>query len=64
MTDRAAPRASHWPLWLRRGPFLCCITVTGEPDVAQNRANTLARDQYRLLPRSDAEEPAEQEARR
>jgi hypothetical protein len=20
MTDRATPRASHWPLWLRRGP--------------------------------------------
>ena len=20
MTDRTAPRASHWPLWLRRGP--------------------------------------------
>jgi hypothetical protein len=19
MTDRTAPRASHWPLWLRRG---------------------------------------------
>jgi len=24
MTDRAAPRASHWPLWLRRGP---CETI-------------------------------------
>ena len=24
MTDRTAPRASHWPLWLRRGP---CETV-------------------------------------
>jgi hypothetical protein len=24
MTDRTAPRASHWPLWLRRGP---CETI-------------------------------------
>ena len=63
---RAYQLRSSCVLWLRRGPFLCCITVTGAPDVAQNRANTLARDQYRLLPRGDrdAEAPAEQEARR
>ena len=37
-------------IWLRRGPFLSCITVTGANDVAENRAITLVRDQYRLLP--------------
>lgn len=46
-------------IWLRRGPFLGCVSVSGEPDVAHNRANTLVRDQYRLLPPSnrDAQEP-------
>jgi DNA-binding MarR family transcriptional regulator len=47
-------------IWLRRGPFLGCISVSGsgDKDVAQNRAATLARDQYRALPRSDRD-PAE-----
>ncbi len=67
---RAYQLRSSCVLWLRRGPFLSCITVTGAAEVAQNRANTLARDQYRLLPRSerDAHEPValrvEQEADR
>jgi DNA-binding MarR family transcriptional regulator len=61
---RAYQLRSSCVLWLRRGSFLCCIAVTGE--AAQNRANTLARDQYRLLPPSDrdADAPVEQEVRR
>jgi DNA-binding MarR family transcriptional regulator len=50
---RAYQRRSSCVIWLRRGPFLVCITVTGVAEVAQNRAITLVRDQYRLLPRSD-----------
>lgn len=50
---RAYQHGDTCVLWLRRGPFLSCVSVSGDKDVAQNRANTLARDQYRLLPPSD-----------
>lgn len=53
---RAYQLRSSCVIWLRRGPFLGCVTVTGAADVAQNRANTLARDQYRLLPRAERDE--------
>lgn len=53
---RAYQHGDTCVIWLRRGPFLgciSCISVSGEKDVAQNRATTLVRDQYRLLPPSD-----------
>ncbi|HEY4017717.1 MAG TPA: transcriptional regulator [Pseudonocardiaceae bacterium] len=50
---RAYQRSSSCVIWLRRGPFLCCINVSGPEDVVQNRAITLVRDQYRALPASD-----------
>ena len=45
-------------IWVRRGRFLACITVSGAEDIVQNRAITLAKDQYRRLPYSTGE-PAE-----
>ena len=51
---RAYQCASSCVIWLRRGPFLCCVNVSGPDDVVvQHRAITLVRDQYRVLPPSD-----------
>ncbi|HEY4458707.1 MAG TPA: transcriptional regulator [Pseudonocardiaceae bacterium] len=53
LPTRAYQQRDTCVIWLRRGPFLACISVSGDKDVALNRANTLVRDQYRLLPPSD-----------
>lgn len=53
LPTRAYQHRDTCVIWLRRGPFLGCVSVSGEKNIAQNRAGTLARDQYRLLPPSD-----------
>jgi len=50
---RAYQHGDTCVIWSRRGPFLSCVSVSGENDVARNRATTLVHDQYRLLPPSD-----------
>lgn len=61
---RAYTFGSSCAIWMRRGAFLCCVTVSGAPDVIENRAITLVRDQYRVLPRSDRDADVEEKAHR